>query len=186
MGRPIYVDLDATLIDSDVDELGNVVHIEARPGAARFLQKLSKHGDLFLLTHAMRPHVKNAFRVIGKSSKLFVGVISREDMEPVIEQIDYIVNDPRLTDEEKGMLYQEIRPLSPRGYVFDDQPVGSELYLLKAATVGAKPNDWIKVRPFKRGRTGGQELDRAYREYLRRSGGESAAVLSGRAIRVTG
>jgi hypothetical protein len=186
MGRPIYVDLDATLIDSDVDELGNVVHIEARPGAAQFLQKLSKHGDLFLLTHAMRPHVKNAFRVIGKSSKLFVGVISREDMEPVIEQIDYIVNDPRLTDEEKGMLYQEIRPLSREGMSSTISPWDPSSTFSRPRTVGAKPNDWIKVRPFKRGRTGGQELDRAYREYLRRSGGESAAVLSGRAIRVTG
>ena len=63
MGRPIYVDLDATLIDSDVDERGNVIRIHARPGADQFLGNLSKHGDLFLLTHAMRPHVKNAFRV---------------------------------------------------------------------------------------------------------------------------
>lgn len=186
MGRPIYVDLDATLIDSDVDELGNVTHIEARPGAAQFLQKLSKHGDLFLLTHAMRSHVKNAFRAIGKSSRLFTDVISREDMEPVIEMIDFILGDERLTMDEKGMLYQEIEPMAPRGYVFDDQPVGSELYLYKTATVGARPSDWIQVKPFKRGRTGGQELERAYQEYLRRSGGATASILSGRAIRVTG
>ena len=112
MGRPLYVDLDATLIDSDVDELGNVTHIEARPGAAQFLQKLSKHGDLFLLTHAMEPHVKNAFRVIGKPSRLFTDVISREDMAPIIEMIDFIIQDERLTMEEKGMLYQEIEPLA--------------------------------------------------------------------------
>ena len=185
MGQPLYVDLDATLIDSDVDELGNVVHIEPRPGVGRFLEKLSRHGDLFLLTHAMRPHVKNAFRAIGKPSRLFVDVISREDMAPIIEQIDYIVNDRRLSIEEKGMLYQEIQPLAPRGYIFDDQPVGSDLYLYKTSAVGARPSDWIQVRPFRRGRTGGNELDRAYQEYLRRSGGLHA-VMSGRAVRVTG
>ena len=185
MGRPIYVDLDSTLIDSDVDALGNVIEIFPRPGVDRFLGKLSKHGDLFLLTHAMRSHVKKAFRVLGKPSKLFLNVISREDMDPIIEQIEYLLNDPRLTQEERGMLYQEIEPLAPRGYVFDDQPVGSELYLIKTATVGAGPNDWIQVKPFKHGRTSGQELERAYQEYVRRDRGPHT-VLSGRAVRVTG
>lgn len=185
MGRPIYVDLDSTLIDSDVDDAGDVIKIHPRPGVGRFLEKLSRHGDLFLLTHAMRPHVKNAFRVVGKPMKLFRGVISREDMEPIIEQIEYLVRDPRLTMEERGMLYQEIQPLMPRGYVFDDQPVGSELYLIKSAAVGARPGDWIQVKAFKRGATSGHELERAYQEYLRRASGPHA-VLSGRVRRVTG
>lgn len=186
MGRPLYVDLDATLIDSDVDEHGDVIAIHPRPGVDRFLKKLSRHGDLFLLTHAMRPHVKSAFRAIGRSSQVFVDVISREDMAPIIEQLDYLANDPRLTPEERGLLYYEINPIAPRGYIFDDQKVGSDLYLLKTAVVGATEKDWIQVRPFKRGRTGGQELERAYQEYLRRSGGRHVGVLSGRAIRVTG
>lgn len=185
MGRPIYVDLDSTLIDSDVDDGGNVIAIHPRPGVDRFLGKLSRHGDLFLLTHAMKSHVKEAFRAIGKPSKLFEGVISREDMEPIIEMIDYIVNDPRLSMEQRGMLYQEIQPIMPKGYIFDDQPVGSDLYLYKTAAVGARPNDWIQVKPFKRGRTSGQELERAYQEYLRRAGGPHT-IMSGRAIRVTG
>ena len=182
MGRPIYVDLDATLIDSDVDERGNVIRIHARPGADQFLGNLSRHGDLFLLTHAMRPHVKNAFRVIGKPSRLFVDVISREDMAPIIEMIDFLIKDERLTPEEKGLLYNEIQPIAPRGYIFDDQPVGSDLYLYKTTSVGARESDWIQVRPFRRGRTGGRELDRAYQEYLRRAGGPHA-VMSGRAMR---
>jgi len=186
MGRPIYVDLDATLIDSDVDDLGNVTAIHPRPGVGRFLEKLEKHGDLFLLTHATRPHVKNAFRAVGKPMKLFQAVVSREDMAPIIEQIEYIVNDPRLSTEERGMLYQEIQPIMPRGYIFDDQPVGSELYLIKTATVGARPNDWIQVKPFRKGATTGNALERAYQEYLRRSGGTRAEVLSGRALRVSG
>jgi len=183
MGRPIYIDLDNTLIDSEVDERGNVIVIYPRPGVSRFLEKISKRGDLFLLTHALKPHVNNAFRAVGKPMKLFQGVISREDMAPIIEQIEYIVGDPRLTMEERGMLYQEIQPIMPRGYIFDDQPVGSELYLVKTATVGARPSDWIKVKAFKQGATAGDELERAYQEYLRRAAGPHT-VLSGRARRV--
>lgn len=185
MARPIYVDLDATLIDSDVDSRGNVTQIYPRPGVDKFLKNLSRHGDLFLLTHAMRPHAEEAFRVIGAPTKLFKGVISREDMEPIIEMIGYLVNDPKLTEQERGFLYQEIEPLAPRGYVFDDQPVGSELYLIKSATIGARPSDWIQVKPFNHRSTSSQELKRAYQEYLRRAAGPHA-VLSGRAVRVTG
>lgn len=183
MGRPIWIDLDQTLIDSSVR--GAAVKIYPRPGVEEFLEKLSRHGDLFLLTHATRPHVKNAFKAIGAPAGLFQGVISREDMEPIIEQIEYLLHDRRLTSGEQAMLYQEIVPIAPRGYIFDDQPVGSELYLIKTATVGARPNDWIQVKAFNRGATAGQELKRAYHEYRRRIAGPHT-VLSGRAARVTG
>ena len=96
--------------------------------------------------------------------------------------IDFLIKDERLTPEEKGLLYNEIQPIAPRGYIFDDQPVGSDLYLYKTTSVGARESDWIQVRPFRRGRTGGRELDRAYQEYLRRAGGPHA-VMSGRAMR---
>ena len=36
MGRPIYVDLDATLIDSDVDERGNVIAFTLVRGPTNF------------------------------------------------------------------------------------------------------------------------------------------------------
>jgi len=185
MARPVYVDLDSTLIDSVANRRGDVVKIIARPGVAAFLQKLSRHGDLILLTHAMRSHVKAAFKAIGASSKFFAGVISREDMQPIIELIEYLANDSKLTMEERTMLYYEIEALSPRGYVFDDQPVGSELYLIKRAAVGARPSDWIQVKPFDHEATDGRGLERAYEEYLRRAAGPHA-VLSGRAVRVTG
>jgi hypothetical protein len=182
MARPIYVDLDATLIDSSYR--GDVARIYPRPGIGEFLGKLSKHGDLFLLTHAMRPHVKSAFREIGRPARLFQGVISREDMEPVIEQVEYLFQNSALTQDERAMLYQEIAPLAPRGFVFDDQAVGSELYAIKAATVGARPTDWIQVKPFRRS-PDDRELERAYREYRRRMEG-THAILSGRAFQVTG
>lgn len=180
MGRPLYVDLDATLIDSEVDALGNVTKIHARPGVGRFLEKLSRHGDLFLLTHAMRDHVKNAFRVLGKPTKLFLDVISREDMTPVIDQVEVLLQDNRLTSQERGMLYQEIAPIAPRGYIFDDQEVGSYLYLVKTAAVGARPKEWIQVKAFQHGTTSGNALETAYREYLRRAMGPRTTTLSGR------
>jgi len=186
VGRPLYVDLDSTLIDSDVDLIGNVTKIHARPGAGRFLEKLSGQGDLFLLTHAMRDHVRNAFRVLGKPSKLFLDVISREDMAPIIEQVDYLLKDVRLTAEERGMLYQEISPIAPRGYIFDDQAVGSYLYLVKTATVGARPKEWVQVKAFQHGATTRNGLENAYQEYLRRAMGPHTTTLAGRRPRHTG
>lgn len=185
MSRPIYIDLDSTLIDSIANRRGDVTKIIVRPGVDTFLQNLSQHGDLILLTHAMRPHVKNAFKAIGAPSKIFAGVISREDMQPIIELIEYLANDSKLTMEERTMIYYEIESLSPRGYVFDDQPVGSELYLIKRAAVGAKPSDWIQVKPFDYKGSDRRGLERAYEEYLHRAAGPRT-VLSGRAVRVTG
>jgi hypothetical protein len=184
MGRPIYVDLDQTLIDSAMDRYGGVTKIYPRPGVDEFLKKLSRHGDLFLLTHAMRPHVEDAFQAIGPSVQLFQGVISREDMAPVIEQIEYLLGNMSLTPDERAMLYREVPPLAPRGFIFDDQPVGSELYLIKTATVGARPADWVQVKPFHRS-PDDHGLETAYQEYRRRAVGPHI-TMAGRALRVTG
>lgn len=186
MGRPIYVDLDATLIDSSVDRYGNVAKIFPRPGVREFLNKLSSHGDLFLLTHAMRPHVEDAFREIGSPTKLFQGVISREDMAPIIEQVECLLSNRALNEEERSMLYHEIKPLAPRGFVFDDQQVGSELYLIKSATIGGRPRDWIQVKPFQHPSKGrDRELERAYQEYRQRALG-ATPVMAGQAMKVFG
>src|SRR3990172_106348 len=120
MTRPLYVDLDDSLIASDIDGGGNVVKIIPRPGVDAFLKNLSKHGDLYLLTHATRPHVKDAFKAIGPASRLFKAVISRENMKPVIDEID-IISGSDISDGEKDFLYKQIRPLFRSGYIFDDQ-----------------------------------------------------------------
>lgn len=176
MGRPIYVDLDDTLITSVTDGDGDVIEIVPRPGVNSFLGKLSRHGNLFLLTHAMTPHVDDAFRALGSVTRMFTGVISRETMEPVIEQVDYLLENPDLTADQKLALYNEIVPIVPRGVVFDDQPVGSQLYLYKAASVGASPEDWIQVPPFKLTTRRDRHLEGAYREYRMRAGGKHAAL----------
>lgn len=184
MGRPLYSDLDETLITSRVDRRGNVLEIFPRPGASEFIRKLSRHGDLFLLTHATRPHVENAFRALGPAARLFSGVISREDLEPVIEQVEYLLANPSLTDEERAMLYREIRPLAPRGFIFDDQAVDSIYYLYKTAATGGRPSDWIRVPAFTRDPRD-RALETAYQEYISRAGGQHA-VLGRRARKAIG
>lgn len=185
MARPIYVDLDDTLITSKTDRKGNVVEIFPRPGVDAFLGKLSKHGDLFLLTHATTPHVENAFMALGPITNVFSGIISREVMQPVIDQIDYLLTNYNLTDEERAAAYRSLSPLAPRGFVFDDQPVGSLLYMYKTASIGARPSDWIQVPAFTQPGKRDAHLDRAYQEYRSRAAGPHA-VLSGRRASVAG
>lgn len=180
MGRPIYVDLDDTLITSELNRRGEIKRIIPRPDAADFIQALSRHGDLFLLTHAMRSHVQDAFVALGPVVELFRGVISREDMEPIIEQVDYLYGDHRLSDHERSMLYREIQPLAPRGFIFDDQPVGSSLYLIKMAVIGGRAGDWIQVKSFGKNLDDHKALSAAYRDYLRRSVGSGSVIMSGR------
>lgn len=169
--RPIiWVDLDETLIASILDGNDNVQEIVARPGVEGFLRKLSKHGDLHLLTYATRPHVRDAFKALGPISKIFKAVVSRETLWPIIEQVDIISKDPDLTADERGILYDEIQPIYPKGFIFDDQRVGSDLYWIKTLAVGAEEDDWIRVRPFLDYATAKSELDRAYEEYRSRAG----------------
>ena len=167
----LFCDLDETLIASILDDRGNVAEIIPRPGAADFLAKLSKHGDLYLLTYATRPHVRDAFLALGPISKIFKSVISRENMRPIIEQFDIIEKDSRLTDADRELLYGEIQPIFQRGFIFDDQAVGSELYWIKTLAVGASEGDWIRVRAFTDYAVARSGLDRAYAEYRRRAAG---------------
>lgn len=137
----LYTDLDATLIDSE--ENGENVEVFVRPGAVPFLKRLAKIGDLWLVTHGTRDHARNALRVM-KTRPLFKGLITRED------------------------LYKR-RQVAPPGFIFDDFPVGSWLYNLKATALGIDPYFWIKVEPFRvheRPDRGG--LDHAFKELVRR------------------
>lgn len=171
MKQKLFVDLDDTLIASVVDDQGNVTEIVPRPGADDFLIKLSKHGDLYLLTHATRPHVRDAFKALGPISRIFEAVISRENMRPIIEQLEIIDRSADLTDAEREFLYEEIEPIFQKGFIFDDQPVGSELYWIKTLAIGATQDDWIRVRAFTDYAVARSGLDRAYAEYRRRASG---------------
>jgi len=164
----IYIDLDNTLVNPVTDILGSVLAILPRPGAEEFLSKLSRDGDIWLLTAATRGHANNALDVLAPVSRKFRGIISIEDMEPVKEQLDVILNDQALTVDDQVHLWNQIRPLFPPGVMFDDYPVGSWMYLLKAASLGIPPDKWIQVEHFGNGKADNGGLKKAYAEFRKR------------------
>ena len=164
----IYIDLDNTLVNPVTDITGNVLAILPRPGAEEFLSKLSRDGDIWLLTAASRGHVDRALDVLVPQSRKFRGVISREDMAPIEEQLDVILNDQNLNVDEQVALWNQIRPLYPPGVMFDDYPVGSWMFLLKAASIGIPPEKWIQVEHFGNGKTDNGGLKKAYAEVRKR------------------
>ena len=146
--RPrLYVDLDNTLICGDVGD--NQVVVYKRPGATRFLRWLASFGDVFLLTHGTREHAKKSLEVTGFGS-FFKGVIAREDLSRVTPG--------------KGP------KIASRGYMFDDFPVGSWLYDLKATAIGIGPEHWIQVDYFGPGAPDEGGLAKAAKELARRVG----------------
>jgi hypothetical protein len=164
----IYTDLDNTLVNPVTDPEGNVTAILPRPGVQEFIDKLARDGQLWMLTAAVREHAERAMSILWPASKKFKGVLSREDMAPVEEQLGVVLEEPGLTDEERRNLYREIRPIAPPGAMFDNYPVGSSIYLLKAASIGIKPDQWIEVEHFGDGKMDRGGLKKAYTEFRRR------------------
>lgn len=164
----LYTDLDNTLINPVVDRHGNVVKIIPRPGAQEFLTKLSRDGDLLMLTAASREHAKRGLEILKPASRLFKGVISIEDMAPVEEQLDVVFNEPGLTDEQRLRLLRDIRPIAPPGAMFDNYPVGSSIYYLKAGSIGIGPEQWVEVEHFGDGKDDHGGLKKAYADFRRR------------------
>lgn len=171
----IYVDLDETLI-ANVISGGGVMDIIPRPGVQWFLKTLSQHGDLWLLTMGNMPHVKDAFRKLGKSSRLFKGVISHETMEPIQEQIKVVLETPGLTEDQRVTLYESIPPIAPPGVHFDDFPIDSPIGAVKSKTIGIGPSKWIEVEPYYPGQVDNHGLKAAYSEFVSRFGDQGAAL----------
>ncbi len=115
--NPIYVDLDDTLIHPTKDR------IHPRPGAAEFLRQLAGHGKVYILSHALRSHVEAALPALGGGAEYISGIFTREDLQPVIDQLNLL-----------SPTY--IQPLFPPGVIFDDQPVGSPYHLIKSTAPG--------------------------------------------------
>lgn len=172
----IYTDLDETLIANVLDSEGNSVDIIPRPGVSWFLRTLSQHGSLWLITYATMPHVKQAFRKLGSDSKLFRGIVSRETMEPVEEQIKVVLETPGLSEDEQFALWSQIKPIAKPGIVFDDFPMMSMLGALKSKSVGITDDKWIEVEPSLPGVPDRQGLKRAYSEFVARFGDQGAAL----------
>ena len=164
----LYVDLDGTLIRNVVAPNGNVVEMIPRPGVESFLQKLSKDGDLWMLTAADPSHAERAMKVLYPSSKLFKGVLTRRDMEPVREQLEVIFDEPLLNEETRWHLWGEVKPIAPPGIMFDDYPVGSGMFALKAASIGIGPDEWVEVEQFDENKPDRRGLKKAYMEFRNR------------------
>lgn len=164
----IYTDLDQTLINPITDDEGNVVAIIPRPGVDEFLGKLSRDGDLYLLTAASRGHAENAMRELWPASKVIKGVYSIEDMARVEAQVNAVIDDPTLDTDQMVRQWMNIQPLFAPGVMFDDYEVGSWMYLLKAASLGIDADRWIEVEPFVSGKIDQRGLSKAYAEFRRR------------------
>lgn len=141
-----WIDLDNTLI-SGTQEGDERVIVYRRPGARKFLAKLKELGSLGLCTHGVREHARNALRVTELAG-YFDKVLTREDLDRVQPG-----KGPRLGEP---------------GYMFDDYPVGSWLYDLKATALGIGPALWITVEKFGPDSPDRDGLRKAYMEFIRR------------------
>ncbi len=158
----LYSDLDDTLVFSEVRPDGSI-SVDVRSGAVDFLKALSTYGDVWILSLGNRAHVTYSLRKLGRAAQRVVsGIIPSEDLEPVIEQIEFIDASPGLRSSDRLTLEQEIPQIAPSGAVFDDQPVGSPRYRIKRAAVGISPHLWIQVPDTPEG------LWNAYRRFLGR------------------
>ena len=171
----IYCDLDNVLIHPVVDPKGNVVKIHPRPEADWFLSNLAQHGEVVLLTASSGDHPVRALRKLGKAASHLSGVITREDLVPIEEQIK-VVQEADVDAATRRELWSQIQPIAPPGVIFDDYPVGSGMFVLKATAVGIGPEGWIQVDAYDPRKTDRGGLRRAYREFLRRFGRRRGVV----------
>lgn len=172
MDNPIYSDLDETLIHNELDHHGNLIRIHPRPGAGEFLKNLSKHGDVYILSHGTVAHVMSALPQIGPGIEAVTGVLAREDLQPVINELERIEEMP-IRSREKKRLRAEIAPIVLPGVIFDDQPVGSWLYAIKSIAMGTGPGTWIEVPAYSRPTPKDRALEKAYRKFRKRFVGTS-------------
>ena len=175
----LYTDMDETLIGPvrnhvDPDFMSGFV---VRPGVGEFLDALSDHGDVVVLTAASREWADHVIPQLPRF-KVIKDVVTREDMIPIAEQIHVIEESgtPPFIREE---LYREVMPLFPTGFMFDDFPVGSEMWRYKSLAAGIPENRWIRVERFTPELPDRGGLRKAYREFLKRKKAWSAG-LSGR------
>lgn len=168
----IYCDNDNTLTAPVWAPTGGneIIDVMVRPKAAWFLEQLSKHGEVYIITAASKEYASQALDKLGPARKFIKGIISREDMLPVSDRIVDIECNGELEWVEKQRLYQEIKPIAPEGYLFDDYPTGGWLFKLKSKVVGIDESKWIKVKPFGPHDPDDNGLEKAFAEFVNRSG----------------
>jgi hypothetical protein len=182
----IYVDLDNTLANPVLGGPSgdDVIRIEPRPGAAWFLRNLQRHGEPWLLTAGSFAHARRSLAILGPSvERRLQGVIPYESLGPIEKQIKMAVS-PDLSDQDRFELWRAIEPIAPKGVVFDDFPVGSTMFVLKAKAVGIGPQWWIRVEPFTTEQPDQGGLRKAYAEFVSRFVVPQGPTMAGRRVAV--
>lgn len=171
---PIYVDLDLTLsypVYTD-EKKSKVDHFVFRPGALPFLEALSRHGELRILTMSEGGWAERALAERPDLERLFSLIITMEDMADTEERLKNIFSLAGLSDGEKLDLVGMVKPISEPGIAFDDQAYGSGAWYLKAVAIGTfdlGPDLWIKVDPFSATHPDRSGLERAFHRFRARN-----------------
>ena len=176
----IYVDMDETLLSAVVQGppgRQELVGVVVRPGAERFLERLSRHGTLVLLTLGNEVYARWAIDHLGKAADLFSKIVTYEALEGIYEQAKRIARRYPFGSRSAWQAAGAIRPILPPGVVFDDSPPGTDRFFTKTRAVGIPLSWYIQVSPFLPDRPDGRGLDDAYREYLDRF--EKGVALAG-------
>jgi hypothetical protein len=180
---PIYVDMDETLLSAVVQGppgQEEIVGVVVRPGAQRFLENLSRHGPLVLLTLGNQPYARWAIDHLGAAAGLFQKLVTYERLERIHEQARRIARRYPFGSRSANQAALAIRPILPPGVVFDDSPVGTDRFFTKIRAVGIPVSWYIQVAPFQPDRPDGRGLEDAYREYLERF--EKGVALAGQGV----
>lgn len=172
--QPVYIDLDFTIsypVYTD-EEKKEVDHFVFRPGALPFLEALSRHGELILLTASEGGWAKEALSERPDLERMFSAIITMKEMEPIEKQLIWIFGIAGLSEDEKLGMVGMIKPIASPGIVFDDQAYGSSAWYLKAVAIGTfdlGPELWIKVDRFSRSNPDLNGLERAFHRFKSRN-----------------
>lgn len=180
---PIYVDFDYTLSyaiykDAAREKLSRFVF---RPEAESFLKALSSYGEVVILTASIGDWARDALDDRPDLMSHVSRIIDGEDMEEVKTRIEMVAGIPGLSWKERRSMFEMIRPIAGTepGFIFDDSPVGDELYYLKTIAIGvfSRGRDfWIQVPGFSREHPDAGGLEEAFHEFKKRNARRRAGL----------
>lgn len=169
--HPIYTDLDQVLIAPIIDPVTDLpVDLVVRPDVAWFLESISRYGELCLLSSANLDWVNFALQRLGAARKFITRVYTISDLYPIALRLEMI--DKVKDESDREQLDAQVPPLLTPGVIFDDYPVGSWMYRLKAIATGIASIDplmWIEVAPFTSTAPDVGGLRQAFQEFLKRN-----------------
>lgn len=183
---PIYVDFDYTLAYAIYKDIAReeVSRFVFRPGAERFLGALSVFSEVVILTASIGDWARDALMGRPELMANISRIIDGEELSKIQAQIELVLGIPGLSPTEKRSMLGMIQPIASAapGVIFDDVPVGDELYYLKTIAVGVFPKGrdfWIQVPGFSKEHPDINGLEEAFREFIKRNALWQRAGLDG-------